>query len=170
MNGKTVISLQKHPQLRDVSSCRDCQQITKKIMGVVKRFSFCLYGQSDCTDVKHFHFEMTKETFCTMIANHYTAVVEGAGGWPESAPSLQIFFQNAHSTCSLPMFASKDSKQCLHKWLNTQYDMIKLTRLKILIQSSLLKDRADKKWDRSKHVLVELVEESPQLLSASIKM
>ena len=86
--------------LRDVSSFGDCQQIPEKMMGVVKHFFFCLYKQLDPTDVSHFRYEMPEETFHLILAIRYPATGEGVGDLAESAPSLQILFQNAHGTCN----------------------------------------------------------------------
>ena len=49
-------------------------------------------------------------------------------------PPLQIFFQNAHEMCSLAMFSSDDSKQCVQNWSNMLYDVIRSMGLKSLIK------------------------------------
>ena len=59
---------------------------------------------------------------------------------------------------NLPMFSSEDRKQCPHKWWNTQYDMIRLIVQMSLIKRTLLPDRRGRKWGRSKHVSLKLVE------------
>ena len=51
-----------------------------------------------------------------------------------SPPPLQIFFQNAHEMCSLAMFSSDDSKQCVQNWSNMLYDVIRSMGLKSLIK------------------------------------